>query len=230
MSFPTSAIFTDQGLPGINKPLIALVALALLANRLASREPFRPFKPTQWFMIAYAGVWLASAFVAHDRDVALDQVVDFAKDFVLLLCVVYVLGSRPKVWKLAVWLIILTAAILASLGIYQMLTGNTTQTFFGFSKVIQAQIVKGAADSGRLSGPLDDPNYWGQTLAAVLPLALYRVLDEQKLWLKLGAGFAVLLIVSAILNTYSREHSWRWWCACSLSSLSDEPNSPWFCW
>ncbi len=199
-----SAIFTDQGLPGINKPLIALVALALLANRLASREPFRPFKLTQWLMLAYGGVWLASTYVARDRAVALDQIVDLAKDFVILLCIVYVLGSRPKAWKLAVWLIILTTAILTGLGTYQTLTGNTTQTFFGLSKFIQAQIIKGAADAGRLSGPLDDPNYWGQTLAAVLPLALYRLLDEQKLRLKLGAGLAVLLIVSAILDTYSR--------------------------
>jgi O-antigen ligase len=154
-------------------------------------------------MLAFGGAWLASAFVAQDRSEALNQVIDFAKDFVILLCVVYSLEARPTSWKRAVWLIILTAAALAGLGTYQVLTGDTGHTFFGFSKFIQAQIVQNV-DDARLVGPIDDPNFYGQALAAVLPLAIYRLLDERRLGLKLVAGMASLLLVFAVINTYSR--------------------------
>lgn len=199
-----SSILTDQGWPGINKPLMALVFLSLVARHLITHKSTFSLKRTEWFMLAYGAVALASIFVAEDRDIALNRVVDFGKDFLILLCIVYTLAVQPNSWKKAVWLIIITATILAGLGAYQTLSGNTSETFFGFSRFIQGQIVEGVEDRGRLSGPLDDPNFYGQILVAILPLVIYRLLDERQLWLKVGAGVSALLLALAILNTYSR--------------------------
>jgi O-antigen ligase len=197
-----SSILIEQGFPGITKPLVALVFLGVLANRLLSRD-LPGLKRSEWLLLVYGGIWLASSLVANDRDIALRRVADFVKDFVILLCIVYPLESRPGAWKRAVWLVILSAGVLAAIAAYQAVTGHTEQTFFGFSKFVHAQIVENV-DDGRLIGPLDDPNYFGQILVAVLPLALYRVLDERKLMLKLLALATALFLVMAILNTYSR--------------------------
>lgn len=197
-----SSILIEQGFPGITKPLVGLVFLGVIANRLLSRD-LSGLKGSEWLLLVYGSVWLASCLVANDQDIALARVADFVKDFVILLCIIYPLESRPGAWKRAVWLIILSAGVLAAMAAYQTVTGHTEQTFFGFSKFMQAQIVENV-DDGRLIGPLDDPNYYGQILVAVLPLALYRVLDERNLVLKLLALVTALFLVMAILNTYSR--------------------------
>jgi O-antigen ligase len=199
-----SSLLTDQGWFGINKPLVALVFMSIVAHHFFYRAPLLPFKRTEWFMLAYGGVWLVSLFVAEDQDRVIERVIDFTKDFVILLCIVYPLASRPEAWRRTLWLIILAAAILAGLGAYQVLSGNTDQTFFNFSKFIQGQIAEGFEDRGRLSGPVDDPNVYGQILVAVLPLAIYRLLDERRLVLRLLAGVSTLLFVFGIFNTYSR--------------------------
>jgi O-antigen ligase len=200
-----SAILTEQGLPGINKPLVALVFLGIMANRFfIRRQPLTPLKRTELFLLAYGGVWLISAFVAQDRGIVLGKVVDFGKDFLIVLCIIYSLESRPGSWKNAMWLITLLVGFLAGLGAYQTITGNHTQTFFGFSKVVQAQIIKTAEDAGRLTGPIDDPNFWGQILVLVMPLAIYRVLKEKDLVLRLLAGLSAFFIAIAIIGTFSR--------------------------
>lgn len=200
-----SSNFINQGLPGTNKPLIALVFIGLVANRFLTRQEAIPsLKTTEWFLLGFGGVWLASAFVAQDQLLAVKSVVDFGKDFILILCVAYPLTIRPKSWQRAIWIIIFSAATLAGLGAYQVLSGNTAQTFMGFSEFLQAQIVDGAEDAARLIGPLADPNFYGQILVAVLPLAVYRALDARRVSSRLVAGGASLLIAFAILNTYSR--------------------------
>ncbi len=191
-----SAILTDMGLPGVNKPLVALTFVSVMAARLSRHRSFE-LKRVEWFMLAYGGAWLASAFVASDRGLGIEHVIDFVKDFVILLCIVYSLESRDS-WKRAIWLIILSTTFLATLSTYQVITGNYGQIFWGLATVTPD------VTQMRLSGPLGDPNFYSQILAAVLPLALYRILNEQKLALKLVAGGSALLLVFTILNSYSR--------------------------
>jgi len=56
----------------------------------------------------------------------------------------------------------------------------------------------------RLSGPVGDPNFWGQILDAVLALALYRFITEKKFWTKFAGGIAFFILLFVIINTYSR--------------------------
>jgi O-antigen ligase len=147
--------------------------------------------------MALGGVWLASYFVAYDRDASVEQIVEFGKNFVILLVVVYSLNSRAS-WKQVIWFIILSTTFLATLGAYQVITGNYDQTFW------QLAVVTPDVTQMRLSGSVGDPNFHGQILAAVLPLAIYRILDDKNPFLRIFAAGAAFLLVFAILNTYSR--------------------------
>lgn len=192
-----SSILSDQGLPGINKPLVALTFVAVMAAYfLTARQTIR-LKGVEWFMLALGGVWLASYFVAQDGSASVEQIVEFSKNFVILLVVVYSLNSQSS-WKQVIWLIILSTTFLAALGAFQVITGNYDQTFW------QLAVVTPDVTQMRLSGSVGDPNFHGQILAAVLPLAIYRVLDDKNPMLKVVAVGAVLLLVFAIVNTYSR--------------------------
>lgn len=198
-----SSIFTDQGLPSINKPLVLLVFVSLLANFLiAERGRLPRLSRVEWLALAYLGVLTASRFVAQDKALATENIVDLAKDLVIILCIVHSLREQD-LWKRAAWLVILVAMVLATMGSFQIITGNLYQTFGGFAIVDQQEVVDGLVRP-RLSGPVDAPNFWGQTLAAMIPLAIYRILDEKKLAGKIVGGFTVLVLVFAMMSTYSR--------------------------
>jgi O-antigen ligase len=193
-----STVLTDQGLPGVNKPLVAITFVATMASYFSTRNRQTiHLKPVEWMTLAFGGVWLASYFVAQDRYVSFEEITEFAKSFVILLVVIFSLRSQTD-WKRVIWLVILSATFLAALGTYQAITGNYAQTFGGFA------IVTPDVTQMRLSGAVGDPNFHGQILASVLPLALYRLLDEKSLMLKIVGGSSALILVFAILNSYSR--------------------------
>lgn len=192
-----SSVLSDQGLPGVNKPLVALAFVSVMAAYFSHQKWAIRLKPVEWLMLAYGGVWLASYFVAKDQYASVDQIVVIAKAFVILLVVVYSIQSQAS-WKWAIWLIILSTTLLAALSSYQVITGSFDQTFWGLATVTPD------ATQMRLSGPVGDPNFYGQILAAGLPLALYRTIDERERVLKWIAGGSAILLVFAILNTYSR--------------------------
>jgi len=191
-----SAILVDRGLPGTNKALVILILVSVLMGRLIRRQSFH-LKPPEWFLMAYGGVWLMSAFVALDRAVSLAEFIDFVKEFLIILAIVYSIHQQAN-WKRVIWLIILTTTGLAALGAFQVISGNFNNTFWGFAAVTPD------VDQMRLSGPIADPNFWGQVLSAVLVLALYRVFTEKNILLRLVAGGSSLLIIFSIINTYSR--------------------------
>lgn len=192
-----SSVLTDQGLPGINKPLVALTFVSVMAAHfLRRRRPLR-LKPVEWLMLGLGGVWFASYFVADDPYTTIEEITEIVKSFIILLVVVYSIDTEAS-WKRVIWLVIFSTAFLAMLGAYQVITGNFDQTFMGVAMVTPD------VTQMRLAGSIGDPNFYGQVLAAVLPLALYRILNERSFWLKLAATAATFLIVFAILNTYSR--------------------------
>lgn len=197
-----STVFTDRGLPSINKPLVGLIFVGLLLNRLLTRRPLPRFGFLEWGMVAYGCVWVASGFVARHQWLVMSGVTDFAKDFVILVCIVAAL-EEPRHWRRALWLVLWSVTALAAMGSYQVLTGNYGQTFFGFAGSSNEQVLSGVLGV-RLIGPLSDPNFYGLILVAVLPLAVYRLLDETRLLYRLAAAGAALTILFAIVNTYSR--------------------------
>ena len=197
-----STVFTDQGLPSITKPLVALIFAGLLLNRLFTRRPLPRFGWVEWSMLAYGCVWVASGFVARHQWIVMSLITDFGKDFLILVCIVAAL-EEPRHWRRALWLALWAVTALAALGSYQVLTGNYGQTFYGFAGNSNEQVLSGVLGY-RLIGPLSDPNFYGLILSAVFPLAIYRFLDESRLLYRLAAAGAALLILFAIVNTYSR--------------------------
>jgi len=93
---------------------------------------------------------------------------------------------------------------LCALQLYQFVTGNYDQIFMGLASVRMDQVVTGAASTPRLGGPINAPNLWGQVLVAVIPFAIYRLIDEKNRLLKLVSLLSIGLMLFVIFNTYSR--------------------------
>ncbi|MEM7115599.1 MAG: O-antigen ligase family protein [Chloroflexota bacterium] len=200
-----STLLTRNGYPSINKPVVGVVFIAIAAGYLWNRQQNQltlRLGFTELLLFIMGGVWFLSAMGARDSSAAFLQVTDYFKNFIILICIIYALRT-PQQWKRAVWLLILATAVPAALGVYQIITGNYTQDFGGLMVNVVQQVVDGAYEA-RLSGPIREPNFYGQILAYVLVLAVYRVLDEKSLWLKGVAMAAAFCMALTAVYTYSR--------------------------
>jgi O-antigen ligase len=196
--------FTDRGLPSINKPLVVLVAVAILVRYLyAGSMPTGRRKTTaiEGYLFLFFIVTAFSYLVASDKGRAIDAILDLGKDIVIIYSIFFTL-RRPEVWKQSAWIIILITAFLCLLGTYQVVSGNYDQRFFGLAAVHQD--ISTSSSAWRIAGPINEPNIWGQIVVAVVPLVLSRVIHETRLSRKLLSLGILGLLLFEILNTYSR--------------------------
>jgi O-antigen ligase len=200
-----SDLLTQQGFPGIMKPLVVTVAFALLVRYVyVGQVPMGHSKTAriEFFLLAYFMVKAMSFLVASNRSAALTEILDMAKDIVIIYCIMLAL-RRSQTWKQTVWLIIITTALLSALSVYQLVTHNYAQTFFGLASIPMQQVF-GETFTPRVGGPINAPNLWAQVLVAVSMLLIFRIIHEKAQLIKLGGLFMLALIWYATLNTYSR--------------------------
>jgi putative inorganic carbon (HCO3(-)) transporter len=197
-----STVFSDNGLPSVNKALVAFVLISILVNRMVHKRPFPRLRSVELILLAYGFVWMLSAFFAVDQAAALGRVFDFVKDYIIVITIILALTTFDS-WKQAIWVLILTAMLVAALSAFQALSGNYGTTFFGFARTNLQEIVNDAVQV-RQGGPIGDPNYFGLVVVMVIPIAVYYFLDEKRLFYRGLAGITALLLIFAMLNTYSR--------------------------
>jgi O-antigen ligase len=128
--------------------------------------------------------------------------VDWLKDYLIIFIVVQLAGES-RVWKRMQWMLILAAGILALLSTYQTLTGDYGRTFYGLANAPVHEVTTGY-DDHRITGPLEDPNFYGMIMLMAMPIATYRMLTERKIQRRILGSVLFLLIVATILFTYSR--------------------------
>lgn len=196
---------TNLGYPGVIKPLVAVVAFAILVYYISAQQlPASSDKTRhiETFLFLYLMAVAASFLVAANKDRAIETIFDLLKDIAIIYCILFALRQFQE-WKWAVWVVILTTTFLCLLGIYQLVTGNYTQTFFGLAAV-QMQSVFDSGNIPRFSGPINAPNLWGQVLVSVVPLVVYRIIQEKRTLTKFLAIGILGVLLPLIFNTYSR--------------------------
>ena len=190
------------GLPALMKPLVALIAVSVLVSRFIMRREKVTVNRTAVMLVIYNVVIILSYFVAQDKWLAREIIIDYLKDVVIFLLIINI-ADNEKTWVQALWVFVLSGAFLAALSSYQALTGNFGNTFFELAIADSHEITAGI-DRPRVSGPLGDPNFYAQILVMALPIAIYRVLDEKRPRVKLLFGGATAVFLIAIMFTYSR--------------------------
>ncbi len=190
------------GIPSTNKLLVALLFVGTLGSRIVLQRKPLIFRTTEISILVFGLALMASLFTGINKSDAISISVDWVKDFAILVVMVQLCTSE-LVYRNAVWVFILTAAFLSLLSTYQNLSGDFSNTFWGLANAPVHQITSGF-DSVRVTGPLDDPNYYAMILLSVLPSAIYRFFDEENKWLRMIAGGSAALIITTVIFTYSR--------------------------
>lgn len=199
-----SRTFTDQGLPSIIKPLVAIVAVSIFVRYInAARMPGGRIKTgrIESYLFLFLMVTIFSYLAADDKERAIEAILDLAKDIVIIYCILFTL-RRPETWTQSAWTIILITAFLCMLGGYQVISGNYDREFFGLARVVED--VGTHSTTYRIAGPIKEPNIWGQIVVAVVPLVIFRIIYERRMRMKILMVGILGILLFEVLNTYSR--------------------------
>jgi lipopolysaccharide/colanic/teichoic acid biosynthesis glycosyltransferase/O-antigen ligase len=191
-----------HGAPPVVKFVSVGVLLLVLGRWFLSGG--HPTGPLRGFVLlgAFWLATLASMLGAGDLRLTIEALEDFTKDIVIaVICMMLLV--RCVFLQRVVWSMLAAGFFLCGAGAYQALTGSYPVAVGGFANVAVHHIV-GQTDDYRFMGPLADPNFFGQMLVMLVPLAVDRVMGEKVRVLRLIAMAGLVLLVVGILLTYSR--------------------------
>lgn len=186
--------------------LLQLLAFPLLLGIVAHRRTPALKRvvdsvATRW-LVAYGLVILFSTTLARDAALADERLAETGKSVAIYLLVA-TLASSAALVRRAAWSLLACGALLGSLGVAQIATGDFQNDFGGLARVKYAQIY-GDVFEPRIAGPLGDPNFYAQALVLLVPLGLSLAMSERAAHRKAIALAGTGLVVGAAALTYSR--------------------------
>lgn len=197
-----AVLVNDHGVPRSVGALVPLLLVVPLAHRLLRRERLI-FTPVFLLLLLYLAVQAGSTFVSAYPGVASQKLLTFGLEGIAVYFLVTNVVRTPAALRRAVWAVIAAGSLLAAATIFQQATHTYWRTYGGFS-LVDPSYYYGHAGSPRASGPVGDPNYYGQILLVALALALLACWRERTVRLRLAAVASTVAIAIAIVLTSSR--------------------------
>jgi hypothetical protein len=212
-------LYTNIPVVAAQRGLVPVQAAALVPLLLApafSREVVLRRRPihqdrTLWVMIAFLGALVLSAFGAPGPGVALGRIGVYVAEGLLIYFLVTNAVRDLKTLRVVIWGVLAATTFLATLTIWQQVTGNYEQDFIGLASRDLRNIegvplweLAEAGDDDRARGPVDDPNRYAQILLMAAPLALTFAMSARRLGARLVASSVFVLLLAVVLLTYSR--------------------------
>lgn len=191
---------SDNLIQNFDAPSLAKLAgpglLFILGARWAAlREaPFVNGRALLFFAL-YGLVMALSATWATSWGQSLGTATDFLKD-VLIVMLTLAFFNRPGALSVYLNAAMAFLATICILCFYQYVTGDFSNDFAGFARFLY--------DSKRLSGPINDPNFFAATLVFFVPLALGQILFSTRWVMRIVGALMFAVFMTAILLTASR--------------------------
>jgi len=191
---------------GNGAPLVVAAAVPLVLGiplLAALRRGERlVYTPTFVCMLVLLLIAVASSLTSRFTDVALDNVRSFIFEGVLLYFLVSNVVRTPAMLRRAMWALLAGGACLALVTIVQAATHTPYRDYGGFAKPDPSFLIGKSA--ARATGPLGDPNYYGQILLVAAAIGLIFAWRASTPLQRLLAGAATAISAYAIALTYSR--------------------------
>ncbi len=192
----------NYGMPSTLQLLCILLFLVVLARQMGmSQEPLRG-DIVMFLSAAYALVLFNSSVYAANPELANEKLMEHIKCLLIFALAMNLIRSKLTLDR-AVWALLIVGAALGTISTYQVLTSSYEFDFGGFGRIENAQIV-GSLRQARIAGALSDPNFYAQILIPLIPLWLFRLLDETSIRRKALSAYGLATCLVALLFTYSR--------------------------
>jgi O-antigen ligase len=193
---------TYHGAPSTIPLLIAMLGMVIMVRwRFAGERP-QNWEIASIIIFGYGLIRSVSLLHAADFGSVKTGLINYFKDAIIVVIIVIYIRDRQTLRR-AIWTMLIGAMFLGTLSVYQQLTGTFHEDYQGFAQAVKGHIA-GDSEEYRISGPIGDPNYYGQIMLMVVPLALDRVWNEKSLSLRLAAGWCLAATILTIMFTFSR--------------------------
>lgn len=189
-------------IPSLLQPLILLLAIAVIVYRDRFQPRAIAASALSLLAIVYCVVLIAGTSWSENPAVADAKVLEGVRGLIILL-IAGSLGARWTAVRRAVAVIALGAAFLAALTLFQSVTGRFDLDFGGLARSERGHIFAQVSDI-RASGPIGDPNFYGQILVMAFPLAAFLGWGAARRRERILFLTAAALIAVGTALTYSR--------------------------
>ncbi|HEX6384827.1 MAG TPA: O-antigen ligase family protein [Anaerolineae bacterium] len=198
----SDALVHYQGLPSILQPFMGLLLLIMALRWWLRGEAPKGWQAPALLLGAYSFFSFASFLYAADFQASQEAFISYVKDATIAILVVLLL-QRPQQFRQVVWTLLLAGAFMGTISVFQHWTGTFTNTYGGFGQA-QLKHIVGETNDYRVAGPVGDPNFYGQILVVLLPLALNRLWYEKSQLLRALAIWTFVVCLLSIIFTFSR--------------------------
>jgi putative inorganic carbon (HCO3(-)) transporter len=199
-----SDLFTEKGLPSINKPLVVIVMFSIFANyvlRTGKINISAANTRSAAALLAYYLTILFSSLVAINQSKSFLSIFDLTKDIAIGICIYLTLNTKERL-KTGVRVLLFAVTFVSILGVIYTLT-DSASTFWGLARGSAFGQI-GSGGGLRYGGPIAESNVWGQVLVSILPIALYQFVRVREPLVKMILALAALFILLAMFFTESR--------------------------
>jgi putative inorganic carbon (hco3(-)) transporter len=225
VNFPAVLTRQHNMPPVVAGSFIVLLALPLL-DALIVRRKRLTVDTTCGLILAFVACALVSTLGAVDVGVALGRIQQHVSEGLVLYWLILNAVRDLSTVRNVLWTVLLAASLLATLSLYQTVTGAYAQDFGGLAyrydrsadagragDALDAEAgAKGPADDdagvesgyGRARGPVDEPNRFAQVLAVLLPLAAFLYRTPQSRFGHLSAAALGALTLTGVALSESR--------------------------
>ena len=213
-------LISKFGLPSLAQPLVSLLVLVIITRRLVFQDQFQGWIAPTLLMGAFTLLGSLSLFYASDVSRASASLLSYLKDVIIGLVVIfYIQDTKSLRW--AVWALLIAGLLMGTISVYQEFTGTFDRLYAGFG-----QVVSFTAGEYRLAGVVNDPNFYGQIIVVLIPLAFERLLNEKPIFLRILAGWVLFVSTITILYTYSRG-DFLALAVVGVLAILQQPKRPW---
>ncbi len=187
-------------------PLLLVVPLArdLVVRRLPVVAP-----PALGWMVVLLFIYLVSAVFSSDTTRSWNGVVIFlVEGFGLYFLLINVIRT-PEMLRYTTWVLVASGALVSLASVHQVITENYDSNYLGFAQADSAirtgvETLAGAVLQPRMAGSIGETNRFAQTMLMLVPLGIFRVIDERSTLLRVLAGLMTVLITLGVVLSFSR--------------------------
>jgi O-antigen ligase len=162
---------------------------------------------TLMLLFCFLIIQLMGAFFSTRPDKALEDVMGWVIEGLILYLLVTNAIRSKKALRTAIWGVMLAGAFVGTISVYQQLTGSFDNEFGGFAQVSTAATFGAEGDGEgqpRLSGHVGEKNRYAQVMGMVLVLALFQYGSERARSLRVVAVACAILAASGFALAFSR--------------------------
>lgn len=191
---------------GATVPLLLVVPLArdLIVRRLPVVAP-----PMLKWLFVLLFIHLISALFSSDTRRSWDGAMTFLIEGIGLYVLLINVVRTPDMLRATTWVLIASGALVSVFSVHQVLTGNYDSTYLGFAQAdttirTGVETLTGEVLQPRMAGSIGETNRFAQVMLMLVPLGIFRIIDERRLSLRLLAGVFTLIVTLGVVLSFSR--------------------------